>query len=196
MNKTVDYYNNNAEAFYHRTIAADISKSYQAFLKYLPSNAHILDAGCGVGRDTKYFISQSYKVTAFDASFQMVELDSRETNLEVLQLNFQALEFDQQFEGVWAQASLLHVPYHETKKVYKVIHRALKADGIFYASYKYGKDYMATPERDFWNMDESTILPYLSELFDVKEIWTEKDTRSKVAPSQDGMWLNFIAKKI
>lgn len=100
------------------------------------------------------------------------------------------------FDGIWAQASLLHVPYDVTQDVYKKIHHSLKPNGIFYASYKYGDSYMETPERDFYNMNENKVMPYLMGLFNVIELWQEKDNRSKLAPSPDGMWLNFIARKI
>ncbi len=195
MTKSVQYYNNNAQAFYDRTINADISNSYEAFLKRLPINAHILDAGCGVGRDSKYFLSKGYSVTAFDASEEMTSIASKETGLNVQKLMFQDMNFDEIFDGVWAQASLLHIPYQETRKVYEGIYRSLKPGGIFYASYKYGLDHMPTLERDFWNMNEENVKPYFEDIFDIVEIWTEPDTRSKVSPSQEGMWLNFIVKK-
>ncbi|WP_085065632.1 class I SAM-dependent methyltransferase [Rickettsia peacockii] len=73
VGKNIQYYNNNAQEFYSRTINADLSDNYKAFTSYLPEQAHILDAGCGVGRDTKYFLSQRYQVTAFDGSTEMVK---------------------------------------------------------------------------------------------------------------------------
>jgi 2-polyprenyl-3-methyl-5-hydroxy-6-metoxy-1,4-benzoquinol methylase len=194
--KTIDYYNNNSQAFYDRTINSDITESYEKFLKYLPEKATILDAGCGVGRDIKYFLSKGHSVSAFDASEKMVELAYRETGVNVTQSTFQELNFENMFDGIWAQASLLHVPYDVTQDVYKKIHHSLKPNGIFYASYKYGDSYMETPERDFYNMNENKVMPYLMGLFNVIELWQEKDNRSKLAPSPDGMWLNFIARKI
>ncbi len=196
MSKTIDYYNQNAQAFYDRTISADISESYQKFLKLLPEKAYILDAGCGVGRDTKYFLSQGYKVSAFDASEEMVQFATRETGLDVMQLKYQDLNFQNCFDGIWAQASLLHVPYEETRNVYRKIHKALRPGGIFFASYKYGSSSMPTVDRDFWNMTEITIKPFLTVFFEICEIWIEEDTRSKVAPSKDQKWLNFLARKI
>ncbi|HJD60063.1 MAG TPA: class I SAM-dependent methyltransferase [Rickettsia endosymbiont of Omalisus fontisbellaquei] len=193
--KNIQYYNNNAQEFYNRTINADLSNSYKAFTSYLPNKAHILDAGCGVGRDTKYFLSQGYQVTAFDASAEMVKLATKETGINVLHSTFQDIDFKESFDGVWAQATLLHVPYNETTNVYKKIHAALKLEGIFYASYKHGSDQMSANERDFYNMNEDTIKPYFDGLFDIVRIWTEEDTRSKVSPSKDGLWLNFIVKK-
>jgi SAM-dependent methyltransferase len=149
-----------------------------------------------VGRDVKYFMGQGYKVTAFDASQKMVKLARKETGLPILLDTFETISFQNEFDGVWAQASLLHTPYHSTKNIYQKIYRALKSKGIFYASYKYGEDYMPTKERDFWSMSKETITPYFSDLFEVIEMWDEEDTRSKVSPSKAGKWLNFIVKKI
>jgi len=56
MNKTINYYDVNAKEFYERTINSDMLELQQKFLSNLPAKAHILDAGCGVGRDTKYFL--------------------------------------------------------------------------------------------------------------------------------------------
>ncbi len=57
---------------------------------------------------------------------------------------FEEINFQETFDGVWAQSSLLHIPYHNTRNVYKKIYQALKPNGVFYASYKYGQDYMPT----------------------------------------------------
>ncbi|BBJ31097.1 SAM-dependent methyltransferase [Rickettsia asiatica] len=191
--KNIQYYNNNAQEFYNRIINADLSDNYKAFTSYLPEKAHILDAGCGVGRDTKYFLSQGYQVTAFDGSTEMVKLASKETGTNVRQLTFQDIDFDELFDGVWTQATLLHVPYNETTNVYKKIHAALKPEGIFYASYGYGSDIIQSDDRDFYNMNEDTIKPYFNGLFEIVKIWTEKSKR--FSPSKEALWLNFIVKK-
>ncbi len=194
--KTIHYYDKNAKSFYDRTIGINLSETYHRFLTYIPAQSHILDAGCGTGRDSKCFLSKGYSVTAFDASQEMCTLASKETDLSVQQLTFQDMTFNQEFEGVWANASLLHVPYEETKAVYGKIHKALVPNGIFYGCYKYGNDYMPTPEREFWNMNETAILSYFEGLFEILEIWKEKDARSKVSPSPDQAWLHFIVKKL
>lgn len=70
---TIDHYNKNAQSFYERTIHIDMSDIHQKFLSYLPSNAEILDAGCGVGRDARAFKDVGHKVVAFDASFEIAK---------------------------------------------------------------------------------------------------------------------------
>lgn len=195
MKNTVAYYNTHAQDFYNRTIDADVSDSYAAFLKHLPQNAHILDAGCGVGRDSKYFLGHGYVVTAFDASDEMVAMAAQETALDVQKLLFQDMHFSEMFDGVWAQASLLHVPYDETRLVYEKIHASLKPGGVFYASYKYGAGHVNTPERDFWNMTETTILPHLEGLFTIQELWVQEDKRNRGPQGLDQKWLNFVVQK-
>jgi SAM-dependent methyltransferase len=194
--QNIDYYNNNSDAFYARTINADMSASYSEFLRHIPDQAHILDAGCGVGRDSKYFLQQGYSVTAFDGSDGMVKLASQLLSAPVRKMLFQDMDYDQEFDAVWANASLLHVPYDETPAIYSKIHAALKPKGIFCGCYKYGDGHMPTPERQFYNMNETNILPYFAGLFEVIKVWKSADDgRSSVAPSPDKAWLNFIVRK-
>lgn len=193
---TIDFYDKNAKLFHKNTAKLNMDDFYERFLKLLPKTAHILDAGCGGGRDAKYFLSQGYKVTAFDASKGMVECAKREINQPVLKLRFQKMNFKNVFDGVWACASLLHVPYHETRDVYQRIHDALKPGGIFYASYGYGKDSVIAEGREFYCMNKKTISPYLERLFEVLDIWKTPDGVPRQAPGNDKVWLNFIAKKL
>ena len=71
MSKTLDYYNENAEAFCENTVNADMSSQYNMFEKYMFDGARVLDFGCGSGRDTKYFIEQGYHVEAIDGSEEL-----------------------------------------------------------------------------------------------------------------------------
>ncbi len=195
MNKTIDYYNKEGQAFYDRTVDSDLTSVYERFLPHLSEGASILDAGCGSGRDSSFFISKGYDVTAFDGSKKMVELASQKTGLDVMELTYQDMAFSEVFDAIWAQASLIHVPYEETKQVFQNMYCALKPEGVFCGSYKYGDDVMCVNERHFSNMTETMLRPYVEELFDVIDIWTEKDTRSRVAPSKNAMWLHFLARK-
>ncbi len=155
----------------------------------------MLDAGCGGGRDAKYFIDQGYEVTAFDASAEMVKIASTYIGKPALQLRLQEMAFDAEFDGVWASRSLLHVSYEETPEVLKKIHASLKEDGIFYVSYKYGDQKMVVDDRTFYNMDEITIKPYLEDLFDILEIWETADTTIQVTPDASQSWLAVVCRK-
>ncbi len=189
---TIEYYNKNAQAFHDRT--ASIPKMFDLhniFLRYLPAKAVILGAGCGVARDEKYFLSLGHSVFAFDASVEMVKLARQELgNDAVVQATFQELTHHETFDGIWANASLLHVSYEETREVYKRLWQALKPGGILYASYQYGSTHRFHDNRNFYDMNETTIVPYLEDLFEIIELRKTPDARS-----MDRVWLNLVVRK-
>lgn len=193
---SIRYYDQNAQDFYDRTIQADVQDLYERFLKHLPQQGRILDAGCGGGRDSRFFLSKGYEVVAFDGSLEMVKRASMLLGKEVLHLFFQDIAFSNEFTAVWANASLLHVPYEDLRGVMERFHKALLPSGILFASFKYGTSRRETKDRLFFDMDESTIRPYLEGMFEIVDMWKSADTRSQVAPSPDKSWLNFIARRL
>lgn len=188
---TIEYYNKNAQAFYDRTVAIPkMLDLHNIFLQYLPEKAVILGAGCGVARDEKYFLSLGHSVFAFDASVEMVKLAQQELEETVFQSTFQELMYHETFDGIWANASLLHVPYEDMRDVYKRLWRALKPGGILYASYQYGSTHRFHDNRDFYDMNEKTIVRYLEGIFEIIELRKTSDARS-----MDRVWLNLVARK-
>lgn len=193
---SIGYYNKNARDFYDRTLHADVGELYQKFLQHLPEKGRILDAGCGSGRDSKFFLSKGYEVVSFDGSQEMVKMASDLLQKSVLQMLFQEVRFSGEFDAVWANASLLHVPYEELRSILQKFHRSLRPSGIFYASFKYGNSMRQVEDRFFFDMDEKTVEPYLKGLFQPIEIWKGEDTRSKVAPSPQKSWLHLIGRRL
>ena len=76
------------------------------------------------------------------------------------------------------------------------LRRALKPSGIFYASFKYGDSLRNVDEREFFDMNKTSIQPYLEGLFEPISIWESADTRSSRAPSPRKSWLNILCKTI
>ena len=103
--KTIDYYNKNAEKFYTNTVGIELKNFYVKFLKYIPDGGKILDLGCGSGRDSLYFLQKGYDVTAVDASEEMVKLSSELTKNKTLYLKIQDIDFQNQFDGIWKSIS-------------------------------------------------------------------------------------------
>ena len=106
---TIQYYNKHADEFVSRTVDIDMSELYPKFTNLLPSGGCILDAGCGSGRDSRYFLSQGFEVVAIDASEEMVKCASKLMGQSAVQMKFEDVTFSNEFDGIWACASLLHV---------------------------------------------------------------------------------------
>jgi len=193
---SIPYYDRNAQTFYNRTIDADMGDVYEKFLKHLLEKGRILDAGCGSGRDSKFFLSKGHDVVSFDGSLEMVRMASNLLGKSALRMLFQEICFSSEFDAVWANASLLHVPYEGLREILQRFHKSLLPSGILYASFKYGTSMRQVEDRVFFDMNETNIGPYLKGLFQPLEIWKSPDTRSTVAPSPDKYWLHFVAKRI
>lgn len=186
---STNYYNDNAASFYERTINADVSDWYEKFLTYVKAPAKILDAGCGVGRDAKYFMSLGFDVSAFDGSLEMAKIASRVLKKDVRHLLFQDISYKNEFDAIWANASLLHVPFEELREVFEKLRLALKPGGILFASFNYGSGSRNKEKRTFYDFNEESILPQLSGLFEPLSIWKSRDTRN----SQKA-WLNILGQ--
>jgi cyclopropane fatty-acyl-phospholipid synthase-like methyltransferase len=104
----------------------------------LPAGGSILELGCGAGNHSAEMLSRGFAVRATDGSPEMAEVASRRLNHPVEAMLFDQLEVREAYDGVWASACLLHVPRDQLAGILARIHRALKADGLFYASYKVG----------------------------------------------------------
>lgn len=136
-NKTLDYYNQNAEEFVASTVAVDFNEIQDRFIEKL-SGKNVLDFGCGSGRDTKYFLKAGLNVTAIDGSEEMCRCASEYTGIKVQHMLFQDLSEKNTYHGIWACASILHLPKTELRQVILKIADALRIGGIVYTSFKYG----------------------------------------------------------
>jgi SAM-dependent methyltransferase len=136
LNDTVTYYDRNAERFVRETANVDMSSAYAPFLAYIPRSGRILDAGCGSGRDSLYFLQKEYEVVAFDASAEMCRLASELIGQTVYQKSFEDIDWISEFDGIWACASLLHLRRNSIDSVLYKLRRALKPNGVMFVSFK------------------------------------------------------------
>ena len=108
MYQTIGYYNENAESFYDSTVNVEMQSLYQEFLPLVKPAGHILDAGCGSGRDSKAFLTQGFKVTAIDASSELADYATELIEQTVIVTDFQSFRSEAIFDGIWACASLAY----------------------------------------------------------------------------------------
>lgn len=191
----IDYYDKNAHDFYNNTVNVDMRENYKRFEKHLAVGSHILDAGCGSGRDSLYFHAKGYKVDAFDASKAMVNLSSQLTGLSVQHALFEDVTFTNKFNGIWACASLLHVGRASMIDVLQRLIRMLCKDGVFYMSFKYGDKVYEKDGRSFNCYDENSFSAMIEMIPELRilEIYKTKDLR---AGKEDEYWLSAIITKI
>ena len=190
---SIDYYEKNADSFYEDTYKVDMSNMYKRFFSHLASGAYILDAGCGSGRDTKEFLSLGYKVSAFDASIQMVIRARKLTGVNINLKEFNQINEKSVYDGIWACASLLHVPIAELISVMQRLAGALKAGGVWYVSFKYGCGEREKDGRHFTDLDEEGLNRIVKQIESVSilEKWVSEDKR----PGHNELWLNAILLK-
>lgn len=135
--QTLQFYRGNAEAYAGRTFTSRQAR-LKAFLARLSPGASILELGCGAGGDTAEMLARGFDVRATDGSPEMADVASKHLGRTVETLLFHDLDEVEAYDGVWANACLLHVPRDELAGVLGLIRRALKPEGVFYASYKAG----------------------------------------------------------
>jgi SAM-dependent methyltransferase len=140
---TIAHYERHAAEYLRFTLSHDIGENYAAFLGALQETGgtRILDLGCGVGRDLRHFRDLGYEAVGLDGAEAMAETARGLTGCPVWRQDFLALDLPQaDFDGVFANASLFHVPPRRLPAVLAAIRGALRLNGVFFASNPSGGD--------------------------------------------------------
>ena len=182
---SIGWYDANAADFAARSFDPGMDVDRARFLAHVSSGGAVLDAGCGAGRDALAFRQAGYVVSAFDGSAELARIASANTGLAVRHMTFAEMDLDAAFDGVWACATLLHLPRVDLPAAFDRIARALRPGGAFYASFKEGTDDRLANGRYFTDLTR----PMLCELFagarfEVLESWRAPDERL----GQEGKW--------
>lgn len=192
---TIEYYNKNAEEFIQGTINSDMSKCYGMFLDYVKTGQTILDLGCGSGRDSKFFMELGFEVVSIDGSSAICKGASKYIGKEVICNRFEDIIYENEFDGVWASASLLHVKREALQNILKILSKALKINGYLYASFKYGNGERIVGERFFNDYTENDIdlIININNGFECLNWYITEDVRND---RKGEKWLNIIARNI
>jgi len=173
----------------------------------------ILDNGCGTGRDTYEFLKKGYVVTAIDASPAMLRQCRRKirkarsepegeqmkkaaeaSEERCLEMTFDEISFRNEFDGVWAAASLLHVPSEQMEENLRKLVQALKPNGILFMSFKYGHGEYESEPRSYTYYSQRGIRAHLRRIHSTKEIrvWFSDATGKDL--SRRKRWRAWILK--
>ena len=190
MPDTIGYYQEHAEDFVELTFDVDMDALYSEFLPLIPEGGHILDAGCGSGRDAHYFHHKGFTVSAFDGASVVVELARRKTGLAVECRQFSEITESAVYDGIWACASLLHLPASQLPGAIDRLWRALRPGGSLYISFKVGDGERNHQGRHFTDANEAVARQWLSSIEDLANhrFWRTRDQRQ----DRNEQWLNIL----
>ena len=193
MSETIEYYEKNAQDFAESTADIDISELHDTFLLKLKEGASVLDFGCGSGRDTLYFLQKGYNVIALDGSAKLCRIAEEKAGISVIQMDFNDFDEQDQYDGIWACSSILHLPKNELKSVLIRMEHALHKGGIIYTSFKYGDFEGMRNGRFFTDFTEDSFVDFISEIEQLvtEKLWVTRDSRPG---RQDEKWLNMILR--
>lgn len=134
---TLEHYAGRAEEFRESTRDHDVSQNINALLSAIgkPAPLTILDFGCGPGRDLRAFSALGHRAIGLDGNSRFVEMARADSDCEVWHQDFFALDLPEHyFDGVFANASLFHVPQSELPRVLGQLHATLRTNGVLFCS--------------------------------------------------------------
>jgi SAM-dependent methyltransferase len=141
--RTLAHYDAAAKSFEEGTRNHDVSQNYAALLGAIegPPPFVLLDFGCGPGRDLAYFRALGHEAVGLDGAARFVEMARTRTGCEVLHQDFLNLSLPTtHYHGIFANASLFHVPTQELARVLTELRKSLRARGVLFCSNPHGAD--------------------------------------------------------
>ena len=191
---TLGHYDQNAEAFWEGTKDHDVTQNYAAFLAPFPKDKKldILDFGCGPGRDLNYFKSLGHRPVGLDGSGAFCGMARRNTGCPVLHQKFLSLDLPAQaFDGIFANASLFHVPSQQLPRVLDDLRSALRPGGVLFLSNPRGDDEGWSGQRYGHYMQFESSKLFLEDAgFQVVDYYY----RPSGKPRHEQPWLAIVAK--
>jgi len=140
---TLAHYEQRAQEFRIGTCDHDVSQNINSLLRHIEAESPftILDFGCGPGRDLKTFTALGHTAIGLEGAASFVAMARADTGCEVWQQDFLKLDLPgERFDGIFANASLFHVPSQELPRVLRQLHAALKPRGVLFSSNPHGKN--------------------------------------------------------
>jgi SAM-dependent methyltransferase len=190
---TLAFYAHNAVAYARRGVSA-FNTELDRFLSLLPQDAQILELGCGDGRDSAAMMARGFAVTPTDGTPELASLAAQRLKIPVGVLLFENLDAQHAYQGIWANACLLHLPRTALPGVIDRIFAALTPGGVFYASFKAGTGEGRDGLGRFYNYPSAEGLRTACK----PARWQQVDIRAATGSGYDNVateWLHLLAKK-
>jgi SAM-dependent methyltransferase len=181
----------------HYVLKFGQAHSYQLdpFLDRLPPGGSVLELGCGGGQDAGRIKARGFVVDATDATQAMVAKAKERWNVDARVMAFGELEVEAAYDGIWAHASLLHVPRAALPDVLARIFRALAPGGYHFASYKLGEEEGRDALGRFYNFPSAA---WLAAQYGALPGWEIVDIREYTAGGFDNVtrdWIDLTLRK-
>ncbi len=193
---TLGHYDQNAASFWEGTKDHDVAQNYKEFLALFPEGKilDILDFGCGPGRDVQYFQNLGHRPVGLDGSAIFCNMARRYTHCEILNQKFLSLRLPHQaFDGVFANASLFHVPRQELSRILGELHEALRPGGILFSSNPRGDGEGWSGQRYGHYMELDASKAYLEKAdFEVIKHYY----RPSGKPRSEQPWLAIVSQRL
>ncbi|MBV1873781.1 MAG: class I SAM-dependent methyltransferase [Gammaproteobacteria bacterium] len=192
---TLQHYSERAEDFWQGTKGHDVSQNYRAFLSAMPATQEldILDFGCGPGRDVQYFKSLGHRPVGLDGSEAFCEMASAYTACPILHQAFLSLDLvASSFDGIFANASLFHVPSQALPRVLGQLRSALRPGGILFTSNPRGNEEGWIGQRFAHHMQLDASTRFLNAAgFEVLTHYYRPEGK----PCHEQRWLAMVSRK-
>ena len=193
--RAVGYYSTNAIEYCEETSKFEVGDLYKPFLEHLSRGGHILDLGCGSGRDSNAFREMGYVVTSVDGSPEIATWASAFTGYPVAVKSFQEIDYQEEYDGVWASASLLHCHQDQLQDVILRIVESLKKEAVAYMSFKWGESPSIDDRgRHFTNQTAQSLKQLLVNVgnTEILKIWDSE----MMLRDQPQKWVYAIIRKV
>lgn len=188
-----DYYHENYQAFWERTVSIDPSSFLDPFVNVLPAGASILDIGCGSGRDLLWAKNKGFAPTGFEKSPGLAALARNHSGCEVIEGDFETFNFSRlSFDAILASGSFVHIPHARLASAISNVASALAPDGWFYISHKNGSGTKTDDTgRVFYLWQDKE----LRRLFDELGFWVVYCSIGESVANSKDMWLGYVLKQ-
>jgi 2-polyprenyl-3-methyl-5-hydroxy-6-metoxy-1,4-benzoquinol methylase len=162
--KTIQYYDRHAASYGSVAPHGNFVTYREKFIRMLAPKSKVLDLGCGGGHASVAFLEQGFDVLALDGSAELANIASQRIGTNVVVKDFFELDYHGEFDGIWAAASLTHVPMSDLKTVLQLVCSAIRGKGVLVASFKcadedwrdvHGRLFGATTPETLRNVAES-----------------------------------------